>query len=78
MSECDPISLEPLAELSYPPLQLFVDKPWPDGKVQAWFDGRVLASYLISTGRFSHPISRRELEASVRAITRSLCVFCTN
>jgi hypothetical protein len=63
LTEADPISLEPLSELPYPPLQLHVDAAADDGgTVEAWFDGRVLASYLVSTGRFAHPISRRELE----------------
>ena len=31
-----------------------------DGTV-AFFDGKILATYLVSTGQFAHPISRREL-----------------
>jgi len=60
----DPISLEPLAELSYPPFEL---RATPGagaalpGEANRWFDGRMLASYLVSTGCFLHPISRREL-----------------
>ena len=56
----DPISLEPIAELSYAPFEL----PNEIGGEQAtWFDGRVLAHYLVSTGKFEHPITRRELQA---------------
>lgn len=58
LEDIDPISMEPLSELRYPPLQLPVDE---GGSVQQWFDGRILASYLVSTGRFAHPSSRREL-----------------
>ena len=58
LEEIDPISMEPLSDLRYPPLQLFVDE---EGTVEQWFDGRILASYLVSTGRFAHPSSRREL-----------------
>ena len=50
--------MEPLSELRYAPLQLPVDEA---GTVEQWFDGRILASYLVATGRFAHPSSRREL-----------------
>lgn len=58
----DPISLEPLRTLRYPPFQLRANPDLPHGTASDWFDGQVLASYLISTGNFYHPISRRELE----------------
>ena len=56
--ETDPISLEPLAELGYPPFELSNDAA---GRVEAWFDGQVLAAYLVATGSFEHPVSRRTL-----------------
>ena len=59
--EEDPISLEPLRKLRYPPFRLRADPELPHWVSADWFDGRVLASYLVSTGRFAHPISRREL-----------------
>lgn len=55
-NDCDPISLEPLSTLSYPPFRL-----WAGADVWYGFDGRVLANYLVSTGVFLHPISRRPL-----------------
>ena len=33
---------------------------------QVWFDGHILANYLVSTAKFTHPISRR-------ALTRAEC-----
>ena len=50
-TEVDPISLEPLSELDYPPFELGPHL----------FDGRVLAFYLVSTGTFLNPMSRDEL-----------------
>jgi hypothetical protein len=58
LSEEDPISLEPLAELNYPPFPLLNDD---ESRVATHFDGRVLAHYLVSTGTFQHPITRRDL-----------------
>ena len=58
MPDTDPISLEPLSQNPYPPLNLSPDEA---GTVEQWFDGRILASYLVSTGRFVHPTSRRDL-----------------
>lgn len=58
---CDPISLEPLRALRYPPFELRADPTLDHGTAGDWFDGQVLASYLISTGNFAHPISRRDL-----------------
>jgi hypothetical protein len=60
LTEDDPISLEPLALLSYPPFKLNTE---PDGSGQdTLFDGRSLAKYIVMTGTFVHPISRRPLE----------------
>ena len=50
-TEVDPISLEPLAELDYPPFELGPHL----------FDGRVLAFYLVSTGTFLSPMNREAL-----------------
>ena len=47
-TEVDPISLEPLSELDYPPFELGPHL----------FDGRVLAFYLVSTGTFLNPALR--------------------
>ena len=52
---CDPISLEPLGELGYPPFGL-----WESGKWH-WFDGAVLATYLVSTATFANPLTRTPL-----------------
>ncbi|KAH8075566.1 hypothetical protein JL721_1580 [Aureococcus anophagefferens] len=52
---CDPISLEPLAELGYPPFGL-----WESGRWH-WFDGAVLATYLVSTATFANPLTRTAL-----------------
>ena len=58
LSDVDPISLEPLAELAYPPFWLPVRTPssgkHADGNAipskKHFFDGQVLAFYCISTG----------------------------
>ena len=52
----DPISLEPLRRLRVPPFELKTSLTH-----SCYFDGSVLASYLVSTGSFVHPTSRREL-----------------
>lgn len=51
LKDADPISLEPLSELEYPPFECGVH----------FFDGRVLAFYIVSTGTFANPMSRDEL-----------------
>ena len=53
----DPISLEPIAALAYPPFELRADVQ--SSTSSDWFDGRTLALYLVSSCRFTHPISRR-------------------
>ena len=53
----DPITLEPLCELAYPPFELAVD----DSK-RSYFDGRALAEYLTAARLFQNPLSRRPLE----------------
>ena len=62
LTECDPISLDPLKELRFPPFELGTDSTHA-----TYFDPRMLSNYLVSTGMFLHPISRREL-------TREECV----
>ena len=60
---CDPISLDPIRTLKYPPFELRSDLR-PNQKVHDdsdFYDGAVLANFLVSTGNFFHPISRREL-----------------
>ncbi|EKX53704.1 hypothetical protein GUITHDRAFT_100678 [Guillardia theta CCMP2712] len=65
----DVISLDPLCDLSYEPFFLPAnagDEPADRGRA-GWvdsynfFDGKVLSRYLVSTGNFSHPVSRRSL-----------------
>lgn len=56
LEEDDPITLEPVRELSYEPFKLNADE-----SVVYYFDGRVLANYLISSSNFVHPVSRRAL-----------------
>lgn len=53
--DCDPISLEPLAELEYPPFGLQEQGVWH------FFDGAVLATYLVSTATFCNPMTRSPL-----------------
>ena len=68
--EDDPISLEPLAELGYPAFDLPAARERglgsPLSRAQAgppqWFDAKVLSAYLVSTGSFTHPLSRRPVE----------------
>ena len=57
LTDCDPISLEPLRRLRVPPFNLVTDEQ----QRACWFDGKLLANYLISSGSFLHPISRRSL-----------------
>mmetsp|Transcript_4427 Transcript_4427/g.6600 ORF Transcript_4427/g.6600 Transcript_4427/m.6600 type:complete len:484 (+) Transcript_4427:34-1485(+) len=56
LTDCDPISLEPLRRLRVEPFELTAD-----GTRAYFFDARLLSSYLISSGSFTHPISRRDL-----------------
>ena len=82
LADEDPISLEPLAELGYPPFELHVSTATKEGNTRkseanCWFDGRMLANYLVSTGCFLHPISRRELRSSeCEALDRYLEAHC--
>lgn len=54
----DPITLEPIKKLGTPPFKLKADK---GSRVVYYFDAEVLSHYLVSTGQFCHPISRRPL-----------------
>ena len=56
------VSLEPLRKLRTPPFQLRADPSFQHRTGGDYFDGRVLASYFVSTGRFTHPVSRRPIE----------------
>jgi hypothetical protein len=56
LDERCPLLLEPLSELSYPPLNLGTDESHA-----TYFDGRTLAKYLVEYGKFIHPCSRREI-----------------
>ena len=58
LTDCDPISLEPLRRLRVPPFNLATDE---EQQRACWFDGKLLANYLVSSGSFLHPISRRSL-----------------
>ena len=55
--EIDPISLEPLSELKYPPFEIVGD----DGH-KHYFDGQCLASYMVSTSQFLNPMNREPLK----------------
>ena len=70
----DPISLEPLRTLRYPPFKCPTDPSLSHDTDCDWFDGLVLANYLCSTASFVHPISRREL---LRDECRALDAYCT-
>lgn len=48
MKEADPISLEPLSELGYPPFEL-VSEGSEGEKLTHWFDGQVSVLKLVVT-----------------------------
>ena len=54
------------------PQQLYVDEA---GTVEQWFDGRILASYLVSTGRSVHKQSSAFLVSFCRDFLRDLLVI---
>jgi hypothetical protein len=58
----DPISLEPLNELDYPPFRLKLKGGSVGGKDEHLFDGQVLAYFLVSTANFIDPLSREPLD----------------
>ena len=55
VQEDDPISLEPLNELAYPPFDLATQS---GARQKHHFDGRVLAYFMVSTASFMDPLSR--------------------
>ena len=61
----DPISLDAICSLTYPPFEL-VAPASSSGKsakdVVHYYDGRVLAHYIVSTGSFMDPTNRRDLD----------------
>jgi hypothetical protein len=62
ISVCDPISLDPIRTLRHPPFELRADPAAAHNSPDSdWYDGQLLASYLVYTGNFTHPMSRREL-----------------
>jgi len=61
LTTTDPITLEPLRMLRQPPFRLPPDLSLTHETESDYYDPRPLATYLISTGRFEHPFSRREL-----------------
>ena len=66
LTENDPISLEPLSELGYPPFELSSEDS--EGNiVKHLFDGQVLGYYLVSRLNFENPMTREPL-------TREMCV----
>lgn len=54
----DPITLDPLRKLNAAPFKL---KAGEGSRVCHYFDAEVLAQYLVSSGQFCHPITRRPL-----------------
>ena len=60
LEEDDLISLEPLAELPYAPFELAADCS-ASINANRFFDGQVLAHYLVSSLNFVHPANRRPL-----------------
>ena len=60
MTEVDPISLEPIGSLKYPPFEI-VGK---DGH-KHFFDGQCLASYMVGTSSFFNPLSREPISARI-------------
>jgi len=64
VTELDPITVEPIAELPYPPFEIKV--PVENGTpVSHYFDGKTLAHYIVSTGNFSNPNNRQALDRKV-------------
>jgi hypothetical protein len=66
----DPISLEPIRDLSYPPFEVVSEHAKKDGgpgsgRVTHYFDGQFLAHYVVSTANFINPVNRDQLDRSV-------------
>ena len=60
-SMTDPITLEALYRLRHPPFHLPSNPSLSHGTSSDYFDGRILAAYLVSSCNFTHPTSRREI-----------------
>jgi hypothetical protein len=56
----DPLSLEPLSELPYPPFELRGDVAVPSPETD-YFDSCLLATFLVSVAKFVHPVTQRSL-----------------
>mmetsp|Transcript_39538 Transcript_39538/g.64055 ORF Transcript_39538/g.64055 Transcript_39538/m.64055 type:complete len:859 (-) Transcript_39538:4211-6787(-) len=76
ITENDPITMEPIAELPYPPFVVDVQTSPKESahrggssknSVVHYFDGKTLAHYIVSTGNFNNPNNRQPL-------TRSQCL----
>ena len=68
LTDSDPITMEPLCAMKYPPFELEVESTEAGRpSVSHYFDGKVLAHYIVSTGNFTNPNNRQDL-------TRSECV----
>ena len=74
----DPISLEPLRKLRYPPFKLPTDPSLAHTTDSDWFDGHILANYLVSTASFVHPISRREISREECVALDAYCTECVH
>lgn len=60
----DPISLEPISQLQYPPFEIQSDSGDASASGRSainYFDGNILASYIVSTSNFINPLSRQPL-----------------
>ena len=76
LEDDDPITLEPLRTLSYEPFELRPDKATyksalaPGNTRKYYFDGKVLAEYLISSSNFVHPVSIPPPQPSLNSLLR--------
>lgn len=62
----DPLSLVPMDQLPYPPFELRADATTSCPSTD-FFDGKILAAFLISTCAFVHPVTNR-------ALSRAECI----
>lgn len=71
LTDIDPISMDSLSDLPYPPFTIIVKVNNSSGEgtteVKQHFDGKMLAHYIVSTGNFSNPNNRQPL-------TRQTCI----
>ena len=63
LTDEDPITLEPLAALPYPPFVLIdgCDEDRCGSRREHYFDGVALATYVVSQGTFANPLTRAPL-----------------